>query len=80
MSVILAISRLRQEDHEVKASLGYIMRLCIKKKKRINIFQVQGSSIGGVFLLGFYRKKHERKRVLVKGDGRESAKCCLSRA
>jgi hypothetical protein len=32
-SVILALRRQRQEDGEVKASLGYIARACLKKKE-----------------------------------------------
>jgi hypothetical protein len=30
--VIPALRRLRQEDHELKASLNYIMSFCLKKK------------------------------------------------
>jgi hypothetical protein len=34
-TIIPALGRLRQEDHEPKASLGYIERpLCEKKKRR----------------------------------------------
>jgi hypothetical protein len=32
--VIPAFGRLRQEDHEFKASLGHIARLCLKKKDK----------------------------------------------
>jgi hypothetical protein len=34
MLTIPATRRLRQEDHELKASLGCIMRNCQKKKKK----------------------------------------------
>jgi hypothetical protein len=33
MSVISALGRLQQEDHQVEASLGYTVRHCLKKKK-----------------------------------------------
>jgi hypothetical protein len=29
--------RLRQEDHELKASLGYVKRPCLNKKEKFNI-------------------------------------------
>jgi hypothetical protein len=32
-TVILALGRLRQEDHEFKASLGCMERPCLKKPK-----------------------------------------------
>jgi hypothetical protein len=32
MPVMLALGRLRQEDHKFKASLYYITRLCLRKK------------------------------------------------
>jgi hypothetical protein len=34
MPVILALRSLRQEDQEFQASLGYMVRLCLKKKKK----------------------------------------------
>jgi hypothetical protein len=34
MPVIPELRRLRQEDHECKASLGYIVRLCLSKRER----------------------------------------------
>jgi hypothetical protein len=34
MPVIPALGRLRQEDPEFKTSLGYIVKLCLKKKKK----------------------------------------------
>jgi hypothetical protein len=37
MPEILALEKLRQEDHKVEASLGYIARTCLKRKlKHIN--------------------------------------------
>jgi hypothetical protein len=33
-SVIPALQRLMQEDHKFQASLGYIVRPCLKKKKK----------------------------------------------
>jgi hypothetical protein len=34
MSIIPALGRLRQEDCDTKASLGYIMRTCLRIKKK----------------------------------------------
>jgi hypothetical protein len=34
MPIILTLRRLKQEDHEIKASLGYIARLCPPKKQK----------------------------------------------
>jgi hypothetical protein len=33
MPVIPALGRLRHEDHDFKASLSYIVRPCLRKKK-----------------------------------------------
>jgi hypothetical protein len=37
MTIITAFRRLKQEDQEVEASLGYIARPCLKKKKSVFI-------------------------------------------
>jgi hypothetical protein len=36
--VILALGRLRQEDHELEASLNYMVRPCHQKKKSTRLF------------------------------------------
>jgi hypothetical protein len=38
MPVILALRRLRQENLEFEASLGYITRACLKKTNRQNSY------------------------------------------
>jgi hypothetical protein len=43
MSIIPVLRRLRQKDHQIKANLGYIMRPCLKKKKKIVI--ISGSKL-----------------------------------
>jgi hypothetical protein len=42
MLVMSALRKLRQEDLEFKTSLGYIMRLCFKKKKKKVLSLVSG--------------------------------------
>jgi hypothetical protein len=34
MTLILALGKLGQEGPEFKTSLGYMLRLCLKKKKK----------------------------------------------
>jgi hypothetical protein len=41
MPVILVLWRFRQEHLEFKASLGYIVRNCLKKEKKIKINYLQ---------------------------------------
>lgn len=41
MPVILSLRKLRQEDQELGANLGYLERPCHKKKKYINFFVLQ---------------------------------------
>jgi hypothetical protein len=36
MPIIPALGRWRQEDHEFQASLGYIVKLCLKKFSSYN--------------------------------------------
>jgi hypothetical protein len=39
MPVIPAFSLLKQEDHKIKACLGYIVRPCLKKQNKITTYQ-----------------------------------------
>jgi hypothetical protein len=59
----VALWRLRQEDHEFEASLGYIVRLCLKIKNK-------GSKLRDDSILFWYNflnalKKEGRKRVAI---------------
>jgi hypothetical protein len=38
MPVILTLRRLRQEDHNLEASSGYIAKPCLKTKKSKHLF------------------------------------------
>jgi hypothetical protein len=53
---IPSLRRLRQENHELKISLGYLVSLCFKKKKKV-IFcmEVEGveEKVGVCFALLF---------------------------
>jgi hypothetical protein len=38
MPVIPALRKMKQEDHEFEASLGYMVSFCLKQNKIRNIF------------------------------------------
>jgi hypothetical protein len=43
--VISALERLRERDHEIKASVSYIARFCLKKIKQKNLCQYTNVTI-----------------------------------
>jgi hypothetical protein len=46
-SAISALRRLREEDHKLQGSLGYIVRLCPKKKEEDGVEGWGGGGGGG---------------------------------
>jgi hypothetical protein len=46
LPVIPALNRLRQEDHEFKASLGSIAKLCLKRPKKKPPVEIACATLG----------------------------------
>jgi hypothetical protein len=70
MPVIPAFRSLGQEDHELKASLGYTERPCIyiKKKKKSMVEELRGGQIDvyhktllpfNFFMIKYYKKESQ---------------------